>query len=165
MSKTSNKELIKEVLKEISEQERQTNKRKVFRNTELLMKNYNVLKQHSENAVYSFTQSITDIEPLTFENLYIEAILKSKIRTTIMVQHIDMALEMLHKNSMDKGKQEENKYNAMIDNFVTGETFEELAEKYNCTPLTVRRWKNDMLRNLGILLFGVDGLLSQLNIS
>jgi len=47
VSKTINKELIKEVLKEISEQERQNNKRKVFRNTELLMKNYNVLKHYT----------------------------------------------------------------------------------------------------------------------
>jgi len=78
-----------------------------------------------------------------------------------MVQHIDMALDLLQKNSMKNGKAEENKYDAMIDVFIYNKTFEESAEKYHCTPLTVRRWKNDMLKSLGILLFGIDGLLNR----
>lgn len=160
MSKTICKEIVKEIMNDLREQERKDKKRKVFRNTELLMKNYRVLKQHSDNAIYSLNQVVEDLEPLTFEKLYISAILKSKIRTTIMVQHIDMALELLQGNAISQGKQELNKYNVLLSIFVLDKTFEDLAEEYNCSALTVRRWKNDMLKCLGLLLFGVDGLLN-----
>jgi uncharacterized protein YjcR len=160
MSKAVSKEVVKEVINELKEQERNASKHKVFRNTELLMKNYTVLKQHSDNAVYSLDQVVKDIEPMTYEKLYIDAILKSKIRTTVMVQHIDMALDILHGNAIAKGEQEISKYNALSALYIAGKTFEDIAEQYNCSTLTVRRWKNDMLKSLGLLLFGVDGLLN-----
>ncbi|WP_241428215.1 helix-turn-helix domain-containing protein [Clostridium sp. DJ247] len=37
-------------------------------------------------------------------------------------------------------------------------TYEEIAETLNCGVNTPRRWINEMINELGVLLFGIDGL-------
>jgi len=157
----SNKKLIRETIAEYMEQLQGGKKSKAYHNTELLMKNYNVLKQHSENAIYELKEDVEGFEfNMDFDEPYIQSILKSKIRTTIMLQHIDMALETLEYNCTIHGKAEIDKYGALIGVYISKKTYEQLAEDYGCTPLTIRRRKNEMLRVLSILLFGTDGLLA-----
>jgi len=156
----NNKKLIRETIAEYIEQQGRK-KSKAYHNTKLLMKNYSTLKQHSKNAVYELKEDVEGFEfNMDFDEPYIQSILKSKIRTAIMLQHIDMALDMLKRNSAARGKSESDKYNILVGVYITGDTYDDLAERYNCVTSTVWRWENDMLRELSVLLFGVDGLLT-----
>ena len=84
------------------ENARQIDKR--LHNTRLLLKNYRMLKQHFQNAVYTFEeeQAETEVKPGDIwkllnqtsptEEIYIEAICKSATRTMIILQHLDRML-------------------------------------------------------------------------
>ncbi len=172
LNKDTKKELIKEALKEFRLEEQKIRKNRIYQNTELLLKHYKELQHHADKAVYTLGQmirenqeiivdrnGIEDARSFNYEEVYIDSILKSKIRTAIMVQHIDMALEELFQTARNQDKL--NKYNTLVDLYFgeTNYTYEEIAVRNNCTQMTVRRWRDEMINNLSILLFGAETLV------
>ena len=153
------KKATKEAIKEYDKEKREEEKKKVFHNTRLLLKHYNDLKTHVENAiddVERLESDLLDINELDRDELYILSIKKSKSKTMIMIAHIDMALEQLEKKQYKLCSTE--KYKALIMFFLEEKTYEEIAEQLNCGVNTPRRWVNEMISELSILLFGIDGL-------
>jgi hypothetical protein len=153
----------KQAIKEYDQEKREEARKKVFHNTGLLLKNYNSLMEHYKNAIDTVDisriddQIETEIEELESEDeLFIRSIRKSKFRTFIMLSHIDMALGEL-KNEMEHKHQSE-KYNTLKMYYIQEKTFEEIAEQLNCSVITARRWKNEMIGELSIFLFGIDGM-------
>lgn len=149
----------KEAIKEFDKEKMQEQKKKVFHNTRLLLSHYNDLKEHVKNAIESAEQLNTDwmdMEDLDKDELYILSIKRSKTKTLIMIAHIDTALETLKSKQCKLYSFE--KYNALKMFYIDEMTYEEIAEELNCGVNTPRRWINEMLNELGILLFGVDAL-------
>ncbi|WP_131081864.1 sigma factor-like helix-turn-helix DNA-binding protein [Clostridioides difficile] len=155
------KESRKEIVRELRKEEREDRKKGVLYNTRLLMKHYNDFKRHI-NLALSEAKEVNyleeDLSDFEDEELYILSIKKSKTRTIIMIAHIDSALKTL--KLRQERLQSYEKYRALELYYFDEKTYEEIAEILNCGVVTSRRWVNEMITELGIYLFGVDGLKS-----
>ncbi|CCO08264.1 hypothetical protein [Desulforamulus hydrothermalis] len=165
-SKVNTHEIAKiaarEALKEFKEEERQRVKRTRYQNTELLLKNYLSLLDHYENS----KDKASDIMELDddMDEVIVKAIKKSRIRTAIMITQIETCLEILRLRMSAKGQPE--KYQVIKSLYLDkarrdmpyGELVKVVAEEIHCGEATVRRWKKEMITELSVLIFGVDGL-------
>lgn len=153
------KKAAKEAIKEFDKEKKEENRKKVFHNTRLLLRHYNDLVSHVNNAiddVNKLEQDLEDMEELDRDELYILSIKKSKSKTLIMIAHIDMALELLKKKQYKLCSPE--KYRALELFYLKEKTYEDVAGKLNCGVVTARRWINEMINELSIYLFGIEGL-------
>ncbi|RXI46529.1 hypothetical protein DP145_06810 [Clostridium tetani] len=149
----------KNAIKEYDKEKRMEQRKKIFHNTKLLLKHYNDLKSHVQNAIADIKQLEGDLDELgdlERDELYILSIKKSKSKTLIMIAHIDMAMDLLKKRQYKLCSIE--KYHALEKYYFKEMTFEEVAESLNCGVVTARRWINEMINELSILLFGIDGM-------
>ena len=149
------KQAIKEYDKEKAEEQR----KKVFHNTRLLLSHYNDLKSHVENAIDDATkleEGLSELGDIDRDELYILSIKRSKSKTLIMIAHIDMALEILRRKQIKLCATE--KYEALKMFYLDDIPYDEIVKYFNCGVNTPRRWMNDMINELSILLFGIDGL-------
>jgi DNA-directed RNA polymerase specialized sigma subunit len=146
-------------IKRYKDKEKQDTRKKRFHNTELLLRNYNSFVEHcnSKDSIDDI-QEIIDERNLSIDEdeLYIKSIRRSKIRTAIMIENITHFIRVL-KAKMESKEQLE-KFEVIKLIYFDGKTFEEVAAEVNCCEMTVRRWKNEMVRELSTLLFGVDGV-------
>lgn len=152
------KKISKEILKEIRKEEQESKKKGVYHDARLLMKHYNDLKTHYEKGISDIKGITEDVDMLDIdeEELYIHSIKTSKVRTLIMVSHLEFALKAL-KNKQKKNKTYE-KYRALELYYIHEFTYEIVAEKLNCSEISARRWIKEMLKELGVFLFGIDAL-------
>ncbi|UZW13207.1 hypothetical protein OSC52_15325 [Clostridium pasteurianum] len=149
----------KAAIKEYDKEKQQEHRKKVFHNTRLLLSHYNDLKNHVNNAiddVRKLEDDLTELGDVDRDELYILSIKRSKTKTLIMIAHIDTAMKAL-KNKEYKLCSIE-KFNALNMFFIEDMTYEEIAEKLNCSIITTRRWVNEMINELSINLFGIDGM-------
>ncbi|MHB9921698.1 hypothetical protein CGQ39_12475 [Clostridium botulinum] len=149
----------KVAIKEFDKEKRCEQRKKIFHNTKLLLKHYNDLKSHVENAIADVKQleeGIDEIGDLERDELYILSIKKSKSKTLIMIAHIDMAMDILKKKQYKLCSIE--KYYALEKYYFKEMTFEEVAESLSCGVITARRWVKEMVNELSILLFGIEGM-------
>jgi hypothetical protein len=148
----------REAIKEYKTKEMEEKRSKIFHNTRLLMSNYTDLKKHSEKGIDSLKFAINngDYDTLSEDEIYILSIKQSKARTLVMIAHIDMALNELKKRQAKEGTIE--KYRALEMFFINEKSYEYIQEKLNCGKNTPGRWVKEMIDELSVLLFGVDGL-------
>jgi hypothetical protein len=164
------KEAALEALREHQKAERDTVRRTRFHNTRLLMDHYLELVEHYENIKASASEVQDEFdEDLTFDSInmddiIINAIKRTKIRTRVMIRQIETVVAALKADMEAKGEPEKfdviellymdtSKKDTKFANRV-----DMVADEINCSPGTVRRWNNEMLDKLAIKLFGVDGL-------
>lgn len=146
---------IKKALKEFKDEEREEKKKKVLHNTKLLLRNFNNLKTHSDKAKYDISEM--DIEAESEDDrVYILSIRRSKLRTLVMVSHIEMAMKELKENKIRAGAIEQ--YRALEMFYIEKKSYGEIREKLNCGQNTPSRWINECVDELSVLLFGFDGL-------
>jgi hypothetical protein len=179
---------VKSAIKEFNREQKKSAKDHVFRNTKLLMEHYSSLKEHAKNAISNLNdikaiksgnKNIDDVivrddyddlkeyhndedemqELIDSDELYIMSIEQSKFRTFIMITHIDVALESLKRKAYEEEK--ENEYQAFIDHYIDGKSYEYIQNKFHVAEATPSRWMNHMCKELGIFLFGIDGLKLQ----
>lgn len=152
-------ELIKQITKSVLKELDKKNKKEVYHNTKVLMENYNDLKKHIENAAYDIEglkkEDIVEVKNINQEEMYIYSIRKSKVRTLIMLNNIDTALNIL-KNEYKK--EEYKKYEAFVLFYIKDLTYKEISDKTYCSESTVKRYIKEILNKLAILLFGLDAL-------
>lgn len=152
-----------EALKEHKEEERQRVKKTRYHNTELLLKNYLALLDHYENAKDK-ASDIMDLDELDVDEVIVKAIKRSRIRTMILINQIETCLGILKLRMASQGQPE--KYDVIDCLYLDrarrdinwGDLVATVAQELNCSTDSVRRWKNEMVRELSVLLFGVDGL-------
>lgn len=148
---------VKKAIKDFNDSLKMEQKQKVLHNTKLLMKHYNSLKAHAEKAVYNI-DAINEIYEKDDEDdrAYIASIKRSKLRTLIMVSHIDQALKELKEKKTKENMIEH--YKALKMYYIDKKTYEEIQKELICSKNTPARWINAAIRDLSVLLFGVDGL-------
>lgn len=157
----------KEAVKEFNKEKLIEQRKKVFHNTRLLMKNYNKLKEHVEKAIgdvnklkehETYDIRNTDYVDITREmdELYILSIMQSKTKTLIMLAHIDTCMAILKQRQIEAGTIE--KYEAFKMFYIDRKSHEEIQEKFSCGKNTPGRWIDQMTNELSVYLFGVDGL-------
>ena len=81
----------KEAVKEHEKQTQRNKRTKIFQNTKKLMENYNRICQSVEEGVAELSDmdNREELEEFTEEDIFINSILKSKLRSIVMIGHID----------------------------------------------------------------------------
>lgn len=166
---------VREGIKYIKEQEyHRTTKRydRRLRNTRLLLKHFRTLKAHniiSENTTVKIYKEnaidvLDDLESIDDEEQYVQALSRTKVRTLIMVGHINKAMNYYKAICEAEDKIKERRYK--IINYLYLETskddvaptYEEAAEYFGLNVRTIGRDVRLAIEDLSILFFGIDGI-------
>lgn len=157
----------------IRKQERSKTIDRRLHNTRLLLKNYRMLKQHFQNAVYTFEeeQAVGDMKPgdiwkllnktAPTEEIYIEAICKSATRTMIILQHLDRMLGIYaafcDKSNMDSVKRQ---YRILKARYLdeTQIPMTEIAEREHVHKRTAEKDLDSAIESVTALIFGIDAI-------
>ncbi|MCL2223586.1 MAG: hypothetical protein FWB96_01315 [Defluviitaleaceae bacterium] len=140
-------------------------------NTKLLLKNYRLLIDHCDNAVYETDNDDDDnyglVDMLGYlsssasDSLKIESICRSSERTRIIVSHIDKMIN-LYEYYCDSSPhlEEARRYRVIYWLYLDPEskTRDELAEEEHTDKRTIYRDINIAVECLTTLIFGIDGL-------
>lgn len=156
-----------EALKLQKNDERMRIRKNRFHNTELLLKHYLALVEHFEIAQDKASEE--DMEAYNFEeadmdDIIIQAIRRSRIRTLIMVVQIEVCFGRLRTKMIDKGQPEkyaviEKMYLDPVKNSIPlTERKQIIATEIHCGETSVWKWRNEMIDELSVMLFGVDGM-------
>jgi len=150
-----------------------------FHNTDLLLRNYTMLKKNVEDAVYTKSQLEAEqdeaeeilelMDSRSDSDLTIESIKQSKIRTAIIMAHIDQMLDVFKaycEESPDPLMQ--RRYNVLMDMYIgeykeeTGEyitlTVPEIADKYSISKESVYGDLKIAKERVSSLIFGIEGI-------
>ena len=166
---------VREGIKYIKEQEYHKTKKRYdrrLRNTRMLLKHYRNLKIHdkladkSNSSVYenNAIDILDDIDPINDEEQYIQAISRTRIRTSIIVGHINKSMEYYKAICEKDGNIKKRRYDIIKymyleptkDNIIP--TYEETAEHFDLNVRTVGRDIRQGIEDLSILFFGIDGI-------
>ena len=157
----------------IRKQERSRTIDRRLHNTRLLLKNYRMLKQHFENAVYTFEEEQTsgemkpgDIWKLLnksapTEEIYIEAICKSATRTMIILQHLERMLDIYaafcERSPMESIKRQQRILKARyLDEPQI--SMVEIAEREHIHKRTAEKDLDAAIESVTALIFGIDAI-------
>lgn len=151
------------------EQERQKKIKSKYdrrlRNTEMLLQNYNNFKEHAQNAIYEEIEENGLDEELDYDkeidNLFINAILKTKKRTEIMLKHIDNCIEYYTYKCLASERVDVQRRIQVIKMLYINEntmTYDEISEELDCSTKTVNNTKKIAIKELSVLIFGIDGV-------
>lgn len=156
------KDLIIQAIKEYDKSKEEKSKRKILYNTKLLLKNYNELKHHAENAIYKNITKGEEVKEdngnVTYSNdkHFIESIKSSRAKTLIYIEHMDMALDRVRVNQKNRGTSE--KYEAFEMFYMKKVRMEDIATELNCSSKSASRWVKEVAEEVGINMFGINSL-------
>lgn len=155
------KSMAKRVAKEALFEIENIKKDRRFHNTKLLMENYKNLKEHVDgikegiNLKYEFRDG-ESLLCIKSEYLWLESLARSKARTIEMMEYVDSKIKYLIYEWENKNQYE------IIDSFIMfyieNKTDEDVRQKYNCGQNTPKRWRDKILKELSILLWGIDAI-------
>lgn len=137
-------------------------------NTELLLKNYRILKEHAANAVYEKLPDDSEKEDILQsimseknDKVIIESIMKTAERTSIMLDHIDKMIEV-YRIFCSKGSDREKRQYKVIKGFYISkekQNIENLSKKFRVSRMTIYDDLKVGKNRLSTLFFGIDGLM------
>nr|WP_288825521.1 helix-turn-helix domain-containing protein [uncultured Clostridium sp.] len=163
MNKETAEQLAKtaamEAVREFEKSQKKSRKVKVFQNAKKLMENYNRICKSVQEGV-SELSDVDDgevLEELSAEDIYINSIIKSKLRSIVMIAHIDKCLGLLEEEMNQKDWPE--RYDAFKHFYLDEMTYEQMAEEYGYAERTARRWISDCTIILSVYLFGSDAIV------
>lgn len=156
------KETVSATIKEYEKRINERNRIKILYNTRLLLKNYNELKNHALNAIYKNIDC--EDEDKIFgvnanysdDDVFIESIKKSKMRTLIIITHIDAALTRVEYKYDTRGTEE--KYKALELFYIKEKRKDDIAVELNCSTKSVNRWIKEVEEDIAINIFGINTL-------
>lgn len=155
------KRLAKMVAKEAIFEIANKGKDRRLHNTKLLMENYKSLKEHVDgmkeciNLKYEFRdgESLVSVKS---DYLWLESIARSKARTIEMMEYVDSKIKYLKYEYENKSQSE------IVDSFIMfyieNKTDEDIRKAYNCGQHTPRRWREKIIKELSVLLWGIDAI-------
>lgn len=148
---------VKKAIREYCKEQKTERRRKALHNTKMLLKNYDKIKSSIEEAISEASQ----LEEQAFaysddEDVYINSIRKSKLKSLIVVAHIDRALVVVQEEF--KRKEVPEKYEAFVSCMFDQMTYEEASAIYYTSKQSISRWVVDATKLVSIQLFGVDGV-------
>lgn len=148
-----------EAVREFEKSQKKNRKVRVFQNARKLMENYNRICKSVQEGVseLSDVDDGEELEELSAEDIYINSIIKSKLRSIVMIAHIDKCLGLLEEE-MDQ-KETPEKYRAFRCFYLEGMTYDCIEEAYGYGERTARRWITELTNILSIYLFGADAVV------
>lgn len=155
----------------------QTNYRKQrldrkLHNTKLLLKNYRTLEAHYQNAVFDvdsaeenssdFSEIISRMNSSVYDDdLYIESIKQSCLRTKIIMAHVNNMLDIYKAACKGSGKPENKRHWRVLSMMYLDPdpmTVEEIAEAEGIGERTVYKDIDVCVNDLTALFFGIGGI-------
>jgi hypothetical protein len=143
---------------------------KKLKNTRLLLKNYRMIKEHADNAIFEVSKELQEkmihIINLMWEtpntDLTIESIKKSIERTKLLIEHTDSMLKV-YKTACEKSCKPENmRQYRIIDMLYIQDNqninIAKIAAFENIDERTVYRDITIAVEKISVLLFGIDSL-------
>ncbi|MCR1955490.1 hypothetical protein NSA24_11860 [Clostridioides mangenotii] len=146
------KQLAKEIIKEMKDEFTD----KHLHNTKLLLKNYNRLKQHVEDVNGDITQKLNELEFESGDEVFINSMIKTKMRTAKMLAYVDESLIILEQEATEKC--EHHKYKSFKMFYIDELSVDEIMKEIGCTRKMPYIWNKMMIERLNILLWGVTAL-------
>jgi predicted DNA-binding protein YlxM (UPF0122 family) len=143
---------------------------KRLHNTKLLLKHYNILKDHCENSIDNLSQIVHDsknensIDILDSledcdTDIYIESIKRSVSRTYIIINHIENMLDLYESYCNKSSKPEDQRrYRVARSFYIEDLKADEIAKAEGIDKRTCYRDTTDACAKLSALIFGIDGL-------
>ena len=166
-AETAAKTAIATYQSEVDKNNKSRNDRRL-KNTKLLLSNYREFKEFVKNAIYSkeqITETIDLIDlmwdPYDRQDVLLESIKTSKVRTMTIIKHIDEMLEIYQTMCMtSKNEADQRRYGILYDSYISDEkyTIEEIADKYNVDTRTAYRDRKFAIDKVAKLIFGIDYL-------
>ncbi|KRK39968.1 DeoR family transcriptional regulator [Loigolactobacillus bifermentans] len=126
-----------------------------LKNTRLLLKNYDVLKDHSIDIKTDIDMYLKDV--FGEDDLKLRSITGYKARSEKMMEYTDLMLEA-YKKCADKGGEEgRRQYFVLEHTFITARkwTARELANYFSTSDRTIRRDLKKSIENFSTFLFGI----------
>ena len=140
-------------------------------NTKLLLENYRMFVVHAGHAIYSSSDVLDELpekilgrmmgDDLDDDEIYIESIKSSKLRTAIIVKHIEDMVSMYEIFCEKSGNKEaQRRYRVLKMRYIDdpGVNVCEIAEIENMAVRTVYKDLDKAIRKLSALIFGIDGI-------
>ena len=159
-------DIVKEALKEFKVEEIEKGRKRALHNTKLLLRNYNSLKSHVEKSICSLSdiekerlEELEEIKLVYYEEgdeVYLSSIRRSRVRTLLMISHVEKALEELKEKTLRDNTYEH--YRALEMYYIEEKSYEKIQDELMCSKNTPLRWINSMVKELSVLLFGLDGI-------
>lgn len=155
-------EAIEKAIERYDKKKERQRKEWGFKRTEKLMKSYSRLEAHIKYGISTMKdlQKVVDIDLSTndCDELFILSILQSKMKTEMMMTHINMALTLLIKEQKEEGTY--YKYKAFEMHYVDKETksYEYICGELGCGKNSPKTWCDEMLSKLSEYLWGLDGI-------
>lgn len=118
------------------------------RNTTTLVENYTTLTAYASTKTPGTTAQWGDA--------FLESIASSKARTSIMVAELDLAMDQVATEYRAAGQS--YKWDAFRARYMAGESYEAIADRLNAGKNSPARWCKEIMQQVAIRLFGVDGL-------
>lgn len=181
LSESVAKKTAKKIYEEIYDMEAQRrNFDKRLYNVRLLLKNYRMLKEHTELNVSNISNvSDVDISAIAIldafqnskgvgkEELKLESVLNSVKRTQILIRYIDDMVGIYKQYCYTSQKHEYLRRADVLDtlfllpvadNTATNDIVYSLSQKWNVSERQIWRDTSDAIERLTALLFGIDGV-------
>lgn len=145
---------VKMVIREYEKEKEEARKKKIYHNTYILMKKYNILKSHIEDMKEDVEiQLAMDLEE---KDVWILSIAKSKVKSMKMISYIDAALEIVENKYREECLYHE--FLAFKKYFLEEKTNEQIMKELNCGKNSPKKWSDNILNELSILLWGYEAL-------
>lgn len=129
-----------------------------LRNTNLLLKNYRMLKKHCDGIVprlHQFEESVFDPEELNLEKL-----MKYKARTKEMLDYFDIMLSSYNQYCHNQGIAAERRFDVINKIYISNPSFSksQMAGIYDLDDRTIQRDIRKASQELSVFLFGIDSI-------
>ncbi len=155
----------KEAINEFVAKEKADKKKQIFQNTNLLLEHYLDLKAYCDHATYKgYLEDEEDSLTIDGFEITIKSIRANREVTLIIISHVDTALSLLKDKCKEKDMGEKYKVIEFLhldenqQAIPWSERISLVSDDLCCGETTVRRWRNEMVKDLSVFLFGVDGL-------
>ena len=147
-----------------------------FERTEIILKNLNTLKEQTENFEVDLKdltiikeQKINDLMNDVFlkeDKTMEEVILESRKKTQVFVKYIEKTLKKYIqiknqeiKNNSDKYEKEKRKLLILEQYYMAkGHEINDFIENYDISLPTFKKYNKELIEELSIMFFGIDGL-------
>ncbi|HBJ1646501.1 hypothetical protein FDC58_17670 [Clostridium botulinum] len=154
--------IIEKTIEKYEKKKEKQRKESGFKLTEKLMNCYSRLKKNIKYGIATMEdlQKVVDIDLQTnnCDDLFILSILQSKMRTEIMMTHIQVALKLLEEEQYKEGTS--YKYKAFEMHYVDEETksYEYICGELGCGKNSPSLWCKEMMGKLSEYLWGIEGI-------
>lgn len=146
---------VRLVIKEYEKEKKEAAKKKIYHNTFLLMKKYNVLKEHI-NDMKGDIELQVEFEDLGPGDVWILSVARSKMKSIKMISYVDQAISIVEENFRQKCIYHE--YQAFYKYFIEEKTNEQIMKELNCGKNSPKKWCDNVLNELSVLLWGYEAL-------